>query len=50
MIRFEMRNCNTTLTERQQKYQHNHLEKLIDTNILQVKKSTLRSKKSDRTS
>ena len=27
-----------TLTEKQQKYQHNHPEKLINMNILQVKK------------
>ena len=29
---------NTILTEKQQKYQHYHLEKLINMNILQVKK------------
>ena len=33
-----MKNCNMILTEKQQKYQHYHLEKLINTNILQVKK------------
>ena len=30
--------CNTILTEKQQKYQHYHLKKLINMNILQVKK------------
>ena len=38
MIRLEMKNCNIILTEKQQKYQHYHLEKLIKMNILQVKK------------
>ena len=38
MIRLEMKNCNLILTEKQQKYQHYHLEKLISMNILQVKK------------
>ena len=28
MIRLEMKNCNMILIEQQQKYQHNHLEKL----------------------
>ena len=32
-----MRNYNITLTEKQQKHQHYHLEKLINVNILQVK-------------
>ena len=27
MIRFEMKNCNEVLTEKQQIYQHYHLEK-----------------------
>ena len=27
MIRLEMKNCNMILTEKQQKYQHYHLEK-----------------------
>ena len=31
-------NCNIILTEKQQKYQHYLLEKLININILQVKK------------
>ena len=31
-------NCNIILTEKQQKYQHYHREKLINMNILQVKK------------
>ena len=34
MIRLEMKNCNTLLTEKQQKYQHYHLEKLINMSIL----------------
>ena len=38
MIRLEIRNCNMILTENQQKYQQFHLEKLINMNILQVKK------------
>ena len=29
MIRLEMKNCNMILTEKQQKYQHYHLENLI---------------------
>ena len=32
---------NTISTEKQQKYQHYHLKKLIDMNILQVKKYSL---------
>ena len=38
MIRLEMKNCNMVLTEKQQKYQHYHLKKLINMSILQVKK------------
>ena len=38
MIRLEEKKCNIILTEKQQKYQHYHLEKLINLNILQVKK------------
>ena len=38
MIRIDIKNCNMMLTEKQQKYQHYHLEKLINMNILQVKK------------
>ena len=38
MIRLEMKNCNMILTEKQQKYQHHHLQKLINMNILHVKK------------
>ena len=37
MIRLEMKNDNMRLTEKQQKYQHYHLEKWINMNILQVK-------------
>ena len=38
MIRLEMKNCNMTLTEKQQKHQLYHQVKLIDMNILLVKK------------
>ena len=38
MIRLEMKKYNMTLTEKQQKYQHYHLEKLININILLVEK------------
>ena len=38
MIRLEMENNSTILTEKQQKYQHYHLKKLINMNISQVKK------------
>ena len=38
MMRLEMKNCDMILTEKQQKYQLNHLEKLINMNILQVNK------------
>ena len=38
MIRLEMKNCNMRLTGKLQKYQHYDLEKLINMNILQVKK------------
>ena len=38
MIRLEMRSCYMILTEKQQKYQHYHMEKLINMNNLQVKK------------
>ena len=33
-----MKNCNMILTEKQQKHQHYHLEKLIALNITQGKK------------
>ena len=33
MIRLEIKNCNMILTEEQQKYQHYHLEKLINMNL-----------------
>ena len=36
-IKYE-KNCNLTLQERQQKYQHSRQVKLINMNILQVKK------------
>ena len=38
MIRLDMKNYNLILTEKQQKYQHYHQFKLINMNILQVKK------------
>ena len=38
MIRLEKKNCNLILTEKQQEYQRYDLEKLINMNILQVKK------------
>ena len=38
MIRLEMKNYNMKSTETQQKYRNYHLEKLINMNILQVKK------------
>ena len=38
MIRLEMKNCNMILTEKNKKHQHYHPEKLINMNILQVKK------------
>ena len=38
MVRLEMRNYNMTLaTENRQKYQHYHLEKLLNINISEVK-------------
>ena len=41
MIRLEMKNCNTILTEIQQKSQQYHQVKLINISILQVKKHDL---------
>ena len=38
MTRLEIKDCNMILIEKQQKYQHYHLEKWINMNILQVKK------------
>ena len=38
MIKLRMKNYNTILIEKQQKYQHYHPEKLINMNILQAKK------------
>ena len=38
MARSEMKNRNMILTEKQQKYKQDDLEKLINMNILQVKK------------
>ena len=45
MIRVEIKNCNMILTEKPQKYQHYHLENLINANILQVYKYYLLIKK-----
>ena len=39
--RLEMKKHNITLTEKQQKFQQYHLEKLITMNILKVKKYCL---------
>ena len=36
MIRLEIKNYNTILTEKQHKYQHYHQVKLITMNLLQV--------------
>ena len=41
MIKMEMKNCNLILIEKQRKDQHYHLEKLINMNILQVRKYCL---------
>ena len=38
MIRLEMKNPDMILTGKQQKYQHYHLEKLINMNNLEVEK------------
>ena len=38
MIRLEIKSYNTILTDKQQKYQRYHQVKLINMNILQVKK------------
>ena len=41
MITLETKNCNMMLTEKQQKHQHYHLEKLKNINISQVTKYPL---------
>ena len=38
MIKLELKNYNMILTEKQQKYESYHLEKVISMNILQVAK------------
>ena len=38
MMKLEMKNCNMILTDKHQKYQHYHLEKMINMNILHLKK------------
>ena len=37
MIGLEIKNYNVILTEKQQKYQHFHLERLLSMDILQAK-------------
>ena len=37
MIELKIKNCNITLTEKQQKYQHYHEKKLTNKNILEMK-------------
>ena len=44
MIRLEMKKYNNILTEKQQKYQHYRQVKLINMNILRMKKYYLLSK------
>ena len=44
-LRLEMKNCNTILTQKQQKSELDHLEILININILQVTKYYLLTKK-----
>ena len=44
IIRLEMKNSNTILTEKQQKHQTDHQVKLIKMNILQLKKYYLQIK------
>ena len=44
MIRLEMKKYNNILTEKQQKYQHYRQIKLINMNILRMKKYYLLSK------
>ena len=41
MIRLEMKNCNMILTEKHKKHQLYYLEKLMNMNILHVKKYCL---------
>ena len=40
-MKLKVKNYNMILTEKQQKYQHYHLEKFVNMNILQVKKYCL---------
>ena len=44
MIKLKIKNYKLILTEKQQKYQHYHLEKLISMNFLQVRKYCLQIK------
>ena len=41
MIRLEVKEFNRILTEKQQIYQHDHLKKLTNMDVLQVKKHYL---------
>ena len=41
MIRLDIKNCNMILTEEQQKNHHDHWEKVINMNTLQVKNHCL---------
>ena len=34
MRRFDMKNCNMIIADKQQKYQHYHMEKMINMNML----------------
>ena len=45
MIRLEMKNCNMILKYKQLKYQHYHLHRMKNMNILQVKKYYVQIKK-----
>ena len=38
MVRLEIKNYNMILTGKQEKHQYHHLEKVINMNILQMKK------------
>ena len=47
MIKLEMKNCNRVILEKQEKYQHYHVEILIKMNILQVNKYVVLTKFTD---
>ena len=48
MIRLEVKNYHTTLTEKLQKHQHTHQIRLINMNIVKVKKYYLLMKLEDK--